>query len=115
MRGAGDVCATQLRAAAGAFVAFAVRDGALVELMFSMAKTEGHSDVGTAAERVLARLGALIEKGQTSGDLRGGDTTRLKLLLAATLQGIATLVASGRVPADLTDDLVDDAVALFRG
>ena len=112
---AGDVCAARVRAAAGAFVAFAVRDGALLELMFTMAKTEGRSDVGTAAERVFTRLGALIEEGQSSGELRGGDTTRLKLLLAATLQGIATLVASGRVPAELTDDLIDDAVALFRG
>jgi hypothetical protein len=42
-----------------------------------------------------------------------GDPERLRLLLIATLQGIAALIASGRAHAEQTDDLLDDAVDLF--
>ena len=44
---------------------------------------------------------------------RPGDPERLLLLLIATLQGIATLVTSGRAQAEQVDPLITDAVALF--
>ena len=58
-------------------------------------------------------VGDLIAQGQQAGTLPPGDPERLRLLLIATLQGIAALVTSGRAPASQTDALVTDAVALF--
>jgi hypothetical protein len=48
-----------------------------------------------------------------AGALPTGDPERLRLLLIATLQGIATLVSSGRAQPRQTDALITDAVALF--
>ena len=110
---AGALYAEQLRAAAGAFVDFAVRDGALLDLMFSLAKAGATEDVGAAANRVFTTLGELIGRGQDSGALGEGDPTRLRLLMAAMFQGIASLVSSGRVLAEEATMVIDDAVELF--
>lgn len=103
----------QLRAAAAAFVDFAVSDGALLELMFSLAKTPGRDDVAAAADGMLVALGEVIGRGQASGRLRAADPARLNLLMAAMFQGIASLVSTGRIPAAGTAELIDDAVDLF--
>lgn len=110
---AGEDTFGQLRAAAGAFVDFAVRDAPLLELMFSLAKTERVADVGVAADRVFATLGDLIGRAQDRGVVRNGEPMRLQLLMAATFQGIAALVSTGRIPVDAAAGLVDDAVGLF--
>jgi hypothetical protein len=44
---------------------------------------------------------------------RRATPARLRLLLIATLQGIAALITSGRVPVGQLDTLITDAVALF--
>jgi hypothetical protein len=62
---------------------------------------------------VFAAVGDLISQGQQAGMLPPGDPERLRLLLVATLQGIATLVTSGRAQAGQADALVADAVTLF--
>jgi hypothetical protein len=41
------------------------------------------------------------------------DPERLRLLLVATLQGIAALITSGRADAGQADGLIADTVALF--
>jgi hypothetical protein len=110
---AGAEFAAQLRAAAGAFVHFAVHDAALLELMFSLAKSEAAPDVGTAAERVYGAIGDLIQRGQDNGHLRSGDPVRLRLLVIATVQGIASLASTGRASPQETDALLDDAADLF--
>jgi AcrR family transcriptional regulator len=103
----------RLRAAATAYVRFAITDAALTELMFA-AKAAGRSAaLPGASESLYTAVGDLIRQGQQAGALPKGDPERLRLLLVATLQGIAALITSGRAPAGQADALISDAVALF--
>lgn len=111
--GAGQDYQARLRAAAAAYLRFAVRDAALMELMFA-AKNDGPpAGPPEASARLFTAVGDLIGQGQQAGILPPGDPERLRLLLIATVQGIAALITSGRVRAGETDALVTDAVALF--
>jgi AcrR family transcriptional regulator len=114
--GAGQDYEAQLRAVAAGYVRFATRDAALLELMFG-AKNAEHVEppdtLRAAAERVFSAFGDLIDTGQQAGVLPPGDPERLRLLLVATLQGIAALVTSGRVRPRQVDPLIADAIALF--
>ena len=106
----------QLGAVAATYVRFAVENGALLELMFTTGKTEkteGSEPGAGGAERPYAILGELIRRGLDSGELRPGDPERLRMIILATFQGIATLVSSGQVPPGEADALVKDATALF--
>jgi AcrR family transcriptional regulator len=101
----------RLRASATAYVRFATRDAALLELMFAAKHRSGPIDA--AAERAFAVMLALIEQGQEAGAIETGPPERVGLVLFATLQGIAALVAGGIVSAELLDGLVADAIANF--
>ena len=103
----------RLRAAATAYVRFAVRDAALLDLMFAAKNAAPSEGLREASERLFTAVGELIGQGQQAGALPPGDPERLLLLLVATLQGMAALVTSGRAPAGQTDALITDAVALF--
>jgi AcrR family transcriptional regulator len=104
---------TRLRAAAATYVRFAVHDGALLDLMFAT-KTDGHHQaLPEGAVRLFSAVGDLVTQGQQAQVLPPGDPERLRLLLIATLQGIAALITSGRAQAEQTDDLLDDTVDLF--
>jgi AcrR family transcriptional regulator len=107
----------QLRAVATVYVRFATEDAALMELMFTAKNAEPSGPQSTALREASTGLftvvGDLIRRGQQAGQLPPGDPERLRLLLIATVQGIATLVASGRVGAAGTDALIADTVTLF--
>jgi AcrR family transcriptional regulator len=110
---AGEDWAARLQAAAASYVRFATRDAALMDLMFTV-KNTGQSDaLREASGRLFTEVGDLIDRAQQVGELPPGDPGRLRLLLVATLQGIAALVTSGRAPAAQCDALIADAVALF--
>jgi AcrR family transcriptional regulator len=110
---AGEDFPARLQAASTAFVRFAARDAALVDLMFT-AKNAGQSaGLSEASEHLFATVGDLIAQGQQAGALPPGSPERLRLLLVAVLQGIAVLVASGRAAPAQGDALIADAVALF--
>jgi hypothetical protein len=79
--------------------------------MFAAKHSSGQIDL--AAERAFAVMLALIEQGQEAGAIETGPPERVGLVLFATLQGIAALVAAGIVSAELLDDLVADAIANF--
>lgn len=111
--GAGEDYQARLRAAATAYVRFAARDAALLELMFAARNTERPGPLREASERLFIEVGGLISLGQQAGKLPPGDPGRLCLLLVATMQGIAVLVTSGRAQAGQIDALITDAVALF--
>lgn len=111
--GAGEDYEAQLRAVAAGYVRFATRDPALVELMFTAKNSERSATLQEASARLFTAFGDLIRQGQRDGVLPPGDPERLRLLLIATLQGIATLVTSGRTQPGQTDALVTDAVTLF--
>jgi AcrR family transcriptional regulator len=111
--GAGDDFQARLRATAAAYIRFATRDAALLELMFAGKHGEQSGALNEAAERAFSVMLELIEQGQADGALEPGEPKRVGLVLFATIQGIAALVAGGMVDADQLDELVADAIGHF--
>ena len=111
--GAGEDFQARLRATAAAYVRFATRDAALLELMFAGKHREQSGALHEAAERAFSVLLELIEQGQADGALERGEPERVGLVLFATIQGIAALVTGGMVDAEQLDELVADAIAHF--
>ncbi|NUP43304.1 MAG: TetR/AcrR family transcriptional regulator [Streptomyces sp.] len=105
--------ARTLRAAASAYVGFAVREPAMLDLMFA-AKADAPSEaVRSAAERLFGTMTEIMDAGVEAGAYEARDVGRLALLLSATVQGISALVASRRITAPQSDALIDDAITLF--
>ncbi|MEU5382288.1 TetR/AcrR family transcriptional regulator [Kitasatospora cineracea] len=102
-----------LRAAARAYVEFAVREPALLDLMFTTKAEEPSAAVSGAAERLFAALADLMAAGVASGAYPASDVGRLSLLLSATVQGASALVTSRRITPAQGEALVDDAIALL--
>jgi len=111
--GAGQDHEARLRAVATGYVRFATSDPALMELMFAAKNAERSAKLREASARLFTTFGDLIRQWQQAGTLPPGDPERLRLLLIATLQGIAALVTSGRAQPGQADALITDAVALF--
>jgi AcrR family transcriptional regulator len=113
IEGAGDDFSQRLRTTATAYVRFATRDAALLELMFAGKHREESWALQEAAERAFSVMLELIAQGQADGALEPGEPERVGLVLFATIQGIAALVTSGIVGAEQLDELVADAIAHF--
>jgi len=111
--GAGADFQARLRATAAAYVRFATRDAALLELMFAGKHGEQSGALHEAADRAFSVMRELIEQGQADGALEPGQPERVGLVLFATIQGIAALVTGGMVSAEQLDELVADAIAHF--
>jgi AcrR family transcriptional regulator len=112
--GAGEDFQARLRATAAAYVRFATRDAALLELMFAGKHREQSAGaLHEAAEWAFSVILELIEQGQAEGALEPGEPERVGLVLFATIQGIAALVTGGIVDATGLDGLVADATAHF--
>jgi AcrR family transcriptional regulator len=111
--GAGENYDARLRAGVTAYVRFATHDAALLDLMFAAKGARQAAVAPESSAPLFATVADLIAEGQQAGRLPPGDPERLRLLLAAILQGIAALVTSGRARPDQTDALITDAVALF--
>lgn len=110
---AGDDYETRLRAAATAYIRFATQDAALLELMYVVKRGQHSAALDDAFSRLFTTFDDLIRQGQQAGELQPGDPDRVRLLLLATVQGIAVLVTSGSTDARQADELVADTVALF--
>ena len=110
---AGDDYAAQLRAAATAYIRFATRDAALLELMYTAKRGEQSAALRDAFGRLFAAVDGMVRHGQQAGKLQPGDPDRLRLLLFATMQGLAALVTAGTVQPQQVDGLIAEAVALF--
>jgi AcrR family transcriptional regulator len=111
--GAGEDFRARLSATAAAYIRFATRDAALLELMFAGKHREPSGSLQVAAEEAFAVLFELIEQGQAEGALQPGEPERVGLVLFATIQGIAALVTGGMIDAGSLDALVADAIAHF--
>jgi AcrR family transcriptional regulator len=111
--GAGDDFKDRLAATATAYIRFAIRDPALLELMFAAKHAEQLDTLPAAVEGAFAVMLALIEQGQHEGLLETGDPERVGLVLFATIQGIAALITGGMVALDQLDELTADAIAYF--
>jgi AcrR family transcriptional regulator len=111
--GAGEDFEARLQATAAAYVRFATRDAALLELMFAGKHREESGTLHEAADRAFSVLLELIAQGQAQGALEAGEPERVGLVLFATVQGIAALVTGGMVAEAQVDELVADAIAHF--
>lgn len=111
--GAGEDFLARLRATAAAYVRFAIRDAALLELMFAGKQRDPAGPLHEAAERAFSVLLELIQQGQAEGILERGEAERVGLILFATVQGIAALITAAMVQAEQLDELVGEAIATF--
>jgi AcrR family transcriptional regulator len=110
---AGDEFEPRLRAIAAAYIRFATRDAALLELMFTSKHGSASGHLEQAAERAFAAMREVIEQGQADGALDPGETDRVGMVLFATIQGIAAFVTGGIVGPEQVDELIADAIARF--
>jgi AcrR family transcriptional regulator len=104
---------SRVRGAMTAYTRFATENAALLELMYSSKHRPGATEIAAAAEEPFRLMEELITDGQAQGELEQGDPERIGLVLFATLQGIASIINGGLVPAELLDGLVDAAVEQF--
>jgi AcrR family transcriptional regulator len=111
--GAGEDFEERLRAIAAAYIRFATRDAALLELMFAGKHREQSGALNEAADHAFSVVLELIEQGQAEGALQAGEPKRVGLVLFATIQGIAALVSGGMVEAEQLEELLADAIAHF--
>lgn len=109
---AGDFPA-RLDAGVAAYLRFATRDAALLELMFSGKHRPGAEAVREAAEPGFGLLEGVIREGQEAGDLERGSANQVGAVLFATVQGIATLVNGDMIDRSEMDALAERAVAQF--
>lgn len=102
-----------LRAAAGAFLDFAVSDAALLDLMLAAKVDDPPDSVQQAAGRLFGITGEIMRAGVEAGAFAEPELDRLTLLWSATVQGICALVTSRRATVEQAKALTDDAIALF--
>lgn len=107
----------RLVALAEAYVAFAVRDAALLDLMFAGKHRPGASPaLVEAGRRAFAAPLELIAAGQASGDVVPGDVERVATAGWAGVHGLAGLTNAGLVDeADLPDLLPEVVERLVLG
>jgi AcrR family transcriptional regulator len=110
--GAGPSFEARLAAGAAAYVTFATRHGALLELMFAGKHRDDDDGAAlrAAADRAFAVMLELMAEGQATGALRSGDPERVGIVLFASLQGLAALVNGGMLPRERVDELTGEAV-----
>lgn len=111
--GAGGDFDARMQATAAAYVHFATRDPALLELMFAGKHRESSGALHAAADRAFAVVFELIHQGQAEGTLERGDPERVGRVLFATIHGTAALVTAGMVEPGQLDELVHDAIGQF--
>ncbi len=102
-----------LRAAGGAYLDFATHNSALLTLMVAAKADTPSGPVHDAAARLFISMTTLVTKAIGDRVLDAAIISRLTLLLSATIQGISSLVISGRIPVAQGDVLLDDAVRIF--
>lgn len=102
-----------LRAAGRAYLKFAAENPALLSLMSGAKAREPAGAVHEAGARFLATLTTLV--GATVGPRIHDPATivRLTLLLSATVQGVSSMVVSGRITPAQGEALLDDGIAVF--
>ena len=105
-----DEFEARLQRCAHAYIGFATRDVALLELMFAGKHDEA---VDRSAREAFDPVLRLILQGQDERALEDSDPERVGLMLLSTIHGIAALRNAGMVEAAQLQWLVDDAIARF--
>jgi AcrR family transcriptional regulator len=110
--GVGESFADRLDAVARAYVGFAVRNAALLDLMFSVKHSpEASEELGATAHRWSEQILELIGEGQRRGEVRKGAMDRVALPVFAALHGYAGLTVSGMLPPEVAEHGLDDVIA----
>ena len=107
---AGSDADARLHALAQAYVAFATRDAALLELMFATKHRDGAERVLTEADRSLAIALAVVASAQLHGELVAGDAQQITRFVFATVHGLATMANGGMLGDADVDAVVADTV-----
>lgn len=102
-----------LRSAAGAYLDFATANPALLNLMITAKADSTSGVVHAAAERFFGVTSSLVATAFAARNQSREELERLSLLLSATIQGITSLVSTGRIPAEYGDALLDDGIRVF--
>jgi AcrR family transcriptional regulator len=98
----------QVRAAATTYVDFATANGRLLELMFTSKSGTSDAALTAAAEDLFALTAALVGESEN-----GNAATPLRFLVGATLQGIANLAVTQRIPPHQIANVIDEAVTVL--
>ena len=107
---AGTAFDARLHALGQAYIAFATRHAALLELMFAGKRRPGAGSVRESGDRAFARPLAVIVEAQAAGELRAGDPGRVAIVAFATLQGLAAMANGGMIEAAPVDAVVTDVI-----
>jgi AcrR family transcriptional regulator len=107
---AGSRFGARLHALARAYIAFATRQPALLELMFAGKQREGAGRVRETADRAFAIALEAIAAAQATGELEEGDPARVAIVAFATLQGLAAMANGGLIEGAPVDAVVHDAI-----
>jgi len=92
-----------------AYVRFATRHAALLELMFAAKHRPGAEGLREAADRAFAAPLALIAEGQATGEVVPGDPGRVAMVAWAALQGLAAMINGEMLDAGALDEIVSEA------
>jgi AcrR family transcriptional regulator len=106
--------ADTLTAVAVAYVRFATTNPALLELMFGSKHAAGATaELTTAATETFDRLSALVELGQSRGELVPGDVERLGTVMLATLQGLTSMANTQMIDVQQVEAMTAYAVSVL--
>ncbi|MGW3986993.1 TetR/AcrR family transcriptional regulator [Streptomyces sp. NPDC004830] len=107
----------RLTVLARAYLAFAIDNGELLELMYARKHEPDASEQMTAAvDRTVGSLERVVADAQERGEIIAGDPHHITLLTGATLQGIASFAASGMLdPASALDGIQELVHLLLHG
>ena len=110
VRDAGAGFDARLQALAHAYVGFATRDAALLELMFATKHRDGAEGTRVAADRAFATPVAVIAEAQAAGEVAGDDAEPVARSAFALLHGLASMANGGMLGEADYDAVVTDAV-----
>ena len=105
-----DALSARLRSGMQAFVAFAARDSALLELMFAAKVDDSSPSVHAAAASLFQTISEIMRGGVAEGIFAESELEDVTLLVSAVAQGIASLVGSMRITAEQGERLTEDSV-----
>jgi AcrR family transcriptional regulator len=103
----------RLRATMTAYLDFATRSPALLDLMFALKPRSNAAALQASAADALSAVPRLIEEGMTAGVLAPADPDRYMFQLSATIRGIVGLVTNDLINPDAIDMLIADATTTF--
>ena len=107
---AGPAFDARLEELARAYLAFATRHAALLELMWAAKRRQESDALHAAANHSLATMLDVIADAQASGELAPGDRERVAIPIFATLQGLTAMANGGMLDAEQVDEALTVAI-----